>query len=167
MYLLHPASGPTQPCTDAPCRRMRARRRRRCERNSTGPTTARQRRSARRLSEYREEQLKAQGVAACAQVLYAPGSQSSWALPCGTFAALAWRGFTRNGSSWRPLPSPQKQPLCWGVFAPVSVVWMPTRRNRGVHLCAHVCAHTCARSSGVRGHSGSMLAFTLAKSTLN
>ena len=44
------------------------------------------------------------------------------------------------------------------VFDPAYIVWMPTRRNRGVRLCAHVCAHTCARSSGVRGHDGAMLA---------
>ena len=120
----------------APCRRMRARRRRRRERIAPAPpqldsgALRGDSRSTGRSSSKRRVWHR-----------YAPGSQSSWALPYGTFAALAWRGFTRNGSSWRPpLPSPQKQPLCWSVFAPASVVWMPTR---GVHLCAH----TCARSS--------------------
>jgi hypothetical protein len=73
---------------------------------------------------------------------YAQGSQGSWALLCGTFAALAWRGSTRNGSGWRPphLPPPQKQPLSGSVpFAHAVCI-------------RHKCVRTCACFSGGRGH---------------
>jgi hypothetical protein len=65
--------------------------------------------------------------------------ESSWALHCGTFAALAWKRFTRNGSGWRPpLPPPQRLRLR-------PIVWPLCALNR--------CVHIFACSSGRHGRS--------------
>ena len=119
----------------APCKGMRARRRRRDHmvpapsQLDSGVLRGDSRSTGRSSSRRRVGQR------------YAQGSPSSWALLCGTFAALAWRGFTRNGSGWRPpLPPPQKQPLSGSVpFAHAVCI-------------RHRCVRTCACFSGGRGH---------------